>query len=55
MKSLLGLIIFVAGVWAIYRIWLSNEDTGVKILWTLLVAILPVIGFVIWWFKGPKG
>lgn len=52
---LLSAIIFIAGVWAIYRIWISAETIGKKILWTLLVAVLPVIGFVIWWFAGPKG
>lgn len=55
MGSIFGLIVFLAGVWAIFRIWLSNEDDQTKILWTALVAILPVVGFVIWWFKGPKG
>lgn len=55
MKSLLGLILFVIEVWAIYRIWLSKEDTMTKVLWTALVALVPVIGLVIWWLKGPKG
>jgi hypothetical protein len=25
-----------------------------KILWTLLILFLPVIGLIIWWLAGPK-
>lgn len=53
MANIFGFIIFCLGVWAIFRIWMTNEDTGVKVLWTLLVAVLPIIGVIIWYFKGP--
>lgn len=55
MDSLIGLLILVADIFAIYKIWTSGADTVKKILWTLVVLILPIIGVIIWWFIGPKG
>ena len=52
--SLLGIIIFALDVWAIASIINTNASTNSKILWILLVAILPVVGLIIWWFAGPK-
>ena len=49
-----GLIILIANVYAIYNIITSSVDTGPKVIWTLLVLILPVIGFIIWFFAGPR-
>ena len=50
-EGLLGLLILVADVWAILNIFQSSESTGSKVLWTVLVLVL---GFVIWYFAGPK-
>lgn len=54
MNGLLGLVIFVLDIWAIASIFNSNVDTGQKVLWIALVVILPLIGFIIWYFAGPK-
>lgn len=54
MEFVIGLIVFIADVYAIMRIINSSAETGTKILWVLVVAILPVIGFVAWYFAGPK-
>jgi hypothetical protein len=49
-----GLIVLAADVWAIVNIFQSSATTGTKVLWTLLVILLPVVGFIIWYFAGPK-
>jgi hypothetical protein len=49
-----GLIVLIADVWAIVNIFQSGADTGRKVLWTVLVVILPVLGFILWFFLGPK-
>ena len=54
MGYVFGIIIFCLDVWAIATIINTNETTGTKILWIALVAILPVVGLIIWWFAGPK-
>ena len=53
-EGLLGLLVLVADVWAIFNVFQSSESTGSKALWIVLVLVLPVIGFVIWYFAGPK-
>ncbi|MCX7559269.1 PLDc N-terminal domain-containing protein [Sulfitobacter sp. F26204] len=53
--GIVGLLVLVADVYAIINIISSRVSIGAKLLWTLLVLILPVIGFVIWFFAGPRG
>jgi Phospholipase_D-nuclease N-terminal len=52
--GLWGLIVLVADVWALINILQSGADTGTKVLWTVLVIFLPVLGFILWYFMGPK-
>ena len=53
-QGLWGLIVLVADVWAIVNILQSGADTGNKVLWTVVVLILPVLGFILWYIWGPK-
>ena len=53
-QGLGGLIVLVADVWAVVNILQSGADTGKKVLWTVLVILLPVLGFILWYFLGPK-
>jgi hypothetical protein len=54
-SNLWGLIVLVADIWAIISIIQSGATTGAKVLWILRVLFLPVLGFIIWFFAGPKG
>ena len=49
-----GLIILALNIWAIISIFGSSASTGSKVLWILLVLVLPVIGFIIWLIAGPR-
>jgi len=49
-----GLIVLALNVWAIVSIIGSSASTGGKVLWTLLVLVLPVAGFLIWLIAGPR-
>ena len=53
-SGVLGLLILVADVWAIITILQSSASTGAKVLWTVLVLLLPVLGLVVWFFAGPR-
>jgi hypothetical protein len=53
-QGLGGLIVLIADVWAIVNIFQSAADTGRKVLWTVLVIVLPLLGFILWYFLGPK-
>ena len=52
--GLLGLVILVLDIWAIIQILGSSVSTGKKVLWTLLVLLLPVLGLIIWFIAGPR-
>ena len=52
--GLAGLIIFVLDIYAIIKIINSSATTGMKVVWVLIVAVLPVIGLVAWFVAGPK-
>ena len=52
--GILGVIVLLLDIWAIVSIVTSNRSVGAKVLWTLLVLILPIIGFVIWLVAGPR-
>lgn len=50
-----GLIILALDIWAILKTIGSAASTGAKVLWILLILVLPVAGLIIWWLAGPKG
>lgn len=52
--GIFGLIVLIADVYALYNIITSGASTLAKVVWCLLVLILPVIGFVIWLLAGPR-
>lgn len=54
MEYVFGIIIFVLDVWAIASVINTSSSTGTKILWILLILILPLVGLIIWYFAGPK-
>lgn len=49
-----GLILLVLNIWAIISIVGASASTGKKVLWVLLILILPLLGFIIWLIAGPK-
>ncbi|MGH8352189.1 MAG: PLDc N-terminal domain-containing protein [Pseudomonas sp.] len=53
--GLVGLIILALDIWAILNIVKSAAETGMKILWVLLIVLLPVLGLIIWALAGPRG
>ena len=52
--GLIGLLIFAVDIWAIVTIIKSKAPDGAKILWCLLVLVLPLAGLIIWFLAGPK-
>jgi hypothetical protein len=53
-RGLWGLLVLVADIWAIVNIFQSGAETGKKVLWTVLVILLPIVGFILWFFLGPR-
>ncbi len=54
-NGIIGIIVLIADVYALVNILGSSASPGNKILWVLVVFLLPVIGFILWYFMGPRG
>ena len=54
MSLIIGLVILGLDVWAIMNVWGSGAMVLAKLLWTMLILFLPVVGMLIWYFAGPK-
>ncbi|WP_340117514.1 PLDc N-terminal domain-containing protein [Pelagibius sp. 7325] len=53
--GLFGLLLLIANIWAIVKTVQSGASTGAKVLWILLILVLPLLGFLLWLLFGPKG
>lgn len=49
-----GLLLLALDIWALVSIISSSTSTGRKVLWSLLVFLLPLLGFLIWLIAGPR-
>jgi len=54
MSALIGLIVLVLDIIAIVDLLKSAKDTAKKVLWIILILILPVIGMVLYFLLGKK-
>ena len=53
-QGILGLIVLVLDILAIISIIQSGLSTGMKIIWVLVVLLLPIIGMILWFLIGNK-
>lgn len=55
LSGLISLIIFALDIWAIINVVKSNAEMSLKIIWILVIVILPVLSLIIWAVAGPRG
>ena len=48
-----ALLILIADVYVIVMIFQSSAKNIEKLLWFLVVLILPLIGIIVWYLAGP--
>ncbi len=53
-SGILGLLILIGDIWAIINIFQSSASNGKKLIWVLLVLLLPLLGLVLWFLLGPR-
>jgi hypothetical protein len=53
-NSLFGLLVLAGDIWAIINIFQSSASNERKLLWTLVVVLLPLLGLILWYFLGPR-
>ena len=54
MGGLIGLVVLVLDIVALVDCWKSTKDSGKKILWTVLILIIPVVGMILYFLVGKK-
>lgn len=52
--GLFGLLILIADIWAIINVAQARVDNVKKLMWIVLVLILPLLGVIIWFLAGPR-
>jgi hypothetical protein len=53
MLQLIGVLVFVLDIIAIVSILKSSADSGTKLLWIVLVILLPFLGMILYFAMGP--
>jgi len=51
---LIGLVVLIFDIIAIIDIVNSGKDTGKKLLWILLVLVLPLVGMILYFVLNKK-
>jgi hypothetical protein len=52
--GILGLLILIGDIWALINIFQSSVSNGKKLVWILVVLLLPLLGLILWFFAGPR-
>ena len=55
MESIIGILILIADIYAIVKVVQSSADTVKKVVWIVIILVLPIIGLIAWYFAGPGG
>ncbi|WP_312486222.1 PLDc N-terminal domain-containing protein [Stutzerimonas nitrititolerans] len=48
LNGILAVLILLLDVLAIVQVWRTRIETGRKIIWSLVITLLPVVGLVMW-------
>ncbi|HEN8732416.1 PLDc_N domain-containing protein [Pseudomonas sp. USTB-Z] len=48
-------ILLLIDLWAIVSVFRSDQSDACKVLWTLVIVVLPIVGLAIWGVAGPRG
>lgn len=52
-SELFGVLVLIADIFAIIKVLKSRVPDINKLLWIVLIILLPLIGLIIWYFMGP--
>ena len=52
--GLFGLIILIGDIWAIVSTVQSGASTGSKVLWIVVILVLPLVGLIFYLLFGPR-
>jgi len=53
-SGIVGLLILAGDIWAIINILQSSASNEKKLIWILVVLLLPLLGLILWFLLGPR-
>jgi hypothetical protein len=53
-SGIIGALILALDIVAIYGVLTSGMSTGKKVLWILIILLLPLLGMILWFLLGKK-
>lgn len=54
MRVPIAVLVLAVNMWALTSLFGSGAGARAKIGWTIVIVVLPLIGFVVWLWSGPK-
>lgn len=48
LSTILAILVLALDLLAIVQVWRTRIETGRKIIWSLVILLLPVVGLVMW-------
>jgi succinate dehydrogenase/fumarate reductase cytochrome b subunit len=52
--GIFGILVLAGDIWAILNISQSSASNGKKLVWILVVLLLPLLGLIAWFLAGPR-
>jgi succinate dehydrogenase/fumarate reductase cytochrome b subunit len=52
--GIIGVLILIGDIWALINILQSSAPNDKKLLWVVVVVLLPLLGLILWFFLGPR-
>ena len=52
--GIFGVLVLIADIWALINILQSSSANDKKLLWVVVVVLLPLVGLILWFFMGPR-
>ncbi|HXC37551.1 MAG TPA: PLDc N-terminal domain-containing protein [Burkholderiales bacterium] len=53
-SGILGVLILAGDIWALLNVAQSAVSNEKKLVWILVVLLLPLLGLILWYFLGPR-
>ncbi len=51
--DLVGIIELLLVIWALIGILQSGAPPVEKLIWVVIILVIPLIGFILWYLMGP--
>jgi hypothetical protein len=54
MGGLFGILVLAADIWALVNVFGSRSSNAAKVIWAVVILVLPILGFIVWLLAGPR-